>query len=342
MDEDSQLSLFSTGAPPRKEFRPSAFAERLEREIAETAAIAARVRKNVRFGTSSWSFPGWAGIVYSRRAPASELAKEGLVEYARHPLLNTVGIDRGFYAPISPEDLRRYAGQLPAAFPCCTKAPESVTGAVLSAPGTPRGGGPRPPNPGFLDPRRFEEEMLGPFRAAFAEHAGPFLLQFPPAPAEARLAPREFAERLDRFLGELPREFRYAVELRDPTLLTGEYGRVLASRGAAHVYNCATAMPMPAEQAERIPAAAADFVVVRLLLRPGTRYDDRREDFLPFDRIVDPNPEMRRQTVELARAASGRDVFVLVNNKAEGCAPATIRALAEQLASEAESGPVST
>ena len=27
--------------------------------------------------------------------------------------------------------------------------------------------------------------------------------------------------------------------------------------------------------------------VVRLLLRPGTRYDDRREDFLPFDRIVD-------------------------------------------------------
>jgi uncharacterized protein YecE (DUF72 family) len=47
---------------------------------------------------------------------------------------------------------------------------------------------------------------------------------------------------------------------------------------------------------------------------------------------VDPNPEMRRQTVALVRAAGERPVYVLVNNKAEGCAPATIRALAEELA----------
>jgi uncharacterized protein YecE (DUF72 family) len=176
--------------------------------------------------------------------------------------------------------------------------------------------------------------MLAPFWESFAGHAGPFLLQFPPAPPAARSSPREFAERLDRFLGELPRRFRYAVELRDPGLLTEEYRRVLRSRGAAHVYNCATAMPMPEEQEVRIPVRDAPFVVVRLLLRPGTRYDERREDFQPFDRIVDPNPEMRRQTVALARAALGRDVFVLVNNKAEGCSPATIRALAEELASK--------
>jgi len=326
MDEGSQLSLFST-APLGKEARRGPFAERLEKELAECAAVAARVPQNVRFGTSSWSFPGWAGIVYSRRASASELAKTGLTEYARHPLLGTVGIDRGFYAPIPVEDLRRYAAQLPPGFACCTKAPEAVTGAA---------------NPEYLSVRRFEEDMLAPFWDSFAGHAGPFLLQFPPAPPAARSSPREFAESLDRFLGQLPRRFRYAVELRDPSLLTGEYARVLASRGAAHVYNAATAMPMPAEQAETVPVAGADFVVVRLLLRPGTRYDDRREDFLPFDRIVDPNPEMRRQTIELARAAQGRDVFVLVNNKAEGCAPATIRALAEELARETEARPIST
>lgn len=78
------------------------------------------------------------------------------------------------------------------------------------------------------------------------------------------------------------------------------------------------------------------FTVIRLLLAPGTRYNDRREDFAPFDRIVAPDPEMRRQVVALARAraALGRAVFVLVNNKAEGCSPLTIRALAELLASE--------
>ena len=325
MDKDSQLSLFSTGTALRKESRRGIFAERLEREIAECAAIAERVPENVRFGTSSWSFPGWAGIVYSLRASASAIENTGLIEYARHPLLGTVGIDRGFYAPIPAEDLRRYAEQLPPGFPCCTKAPEAVTGAGNSE---------------YLSARRFEEERLTPFWESFAAHAGPFLLQFPPAPPAARSSPREFAERLDRFLGQLPRRFRYAVELRDPALLTDEYGRVLASRAAAHVYNCASAMPMPEDQAQRIPAGTAPFVVVRLL--PGTRYADRREEFLPFDRIVDPNPEMRRQTVELARAASGRDVFVLVNNKAEGCAPATIRALAEELARKTETRTVST
>lgn len=331
MDDPGQLSLFGAGGSPSTDKRRGAFAERLEREHAEAAEIAARVPRNVRFGTSSWSFPGWAGIVYSRRASATELAREGLIEYARHPLLTTVGIDRGFYAPIPAEDLRRYAEQLPDRFPCCAKAPETVTGAVVAPPGSPRGGE-RRPNSDFLSAHRFEEDMLGVFRESFAGHTGPFILQFPPASPAAGLTPRAFAERLDRFLSELPSESRYAVELRDPALLTDEYRRVLAARGAAHVYNLASAMPDPEEQAVRIPPEDAGFVVVRLLLRPGTRYDDRREEFLPFDRIVDPNPEMRRQVADIVRGAGGRDAFVLVNNKAEGCAPATIRALAEELA----------
>jgi uncharacterized protein YecE (DUF72 family) len=99
-------------------------------------------------------------------------------------------------------------------------------------------------------------------------------------------------------------------------------------------------MPMPEAQAERVPVTDAPFAVVRLLLRPGTQYDNRREEFLPFDRIVDPNPELRRQVVSLVRAAGERPVYVLVNNKAEGCSPATIRALATMLAGNS-TGPVS-
>src|SRR6266542_937758 len=142
---------------------------------------------------------------------------------------------------------------------------------------------------------------------------------------------------LGRFPAALPRDFRYAVELRDRSLLTEEYRAALAEAGAAHVYNYATAMPMPQVQAAAVPLqTTASFTVIRLLLAPGTRYNDRREEFEPFDRIVAPDLEMRRQVVSLARQASslGRDVFVLVNNKAEGCSPLTIRALAEMLASE--------
>jgi uncharacterized protein YecE (DUF72 family) len=327
VDKSSQLDLF--GSPFRASRADIAFGERLEREHAETAGIAARLPGNVFFGTSSWGFPGWAGLVYSRRASPAVLAREGLAEYARHPLLSTVGIDRGFYAPIPEADLLRYARQLPAGFRCCAKAPAAVTAAELA--------GQCVPNPDFLRPERFVEEMVEPFRAAFADHTGPFLLQFPPAGAGRRDRPASFAARLGRFLAALPRGLRYAVELRDPELLTEEYRAALAQAGAAHVYNYATAMPMPQEQAAAVPLDTASFTVIRLLLAPGTRYSDRREEFEPFDRIVAPDLEMRRQVVSLARQASslGRDVFVLVNNKAEGCSPLTIRALAEMLASEA-------
>jgi uncharacterized protein YecE (DUF72 family) len=320
--ERRQLDLFGavSEAPAR-----GASAERLAHEHAEAAEIAAALPANMYFGTSSWSFPGWEGIVYPGRATEGQLARTGLRDYARHPLLRTVGIDRGFYAPIPEEDLARYSEQLPTGFPCCAKAPAAVTAQELL--------GERTVNPDFLQPQRFFDDTLGPFRAAFAEHTGPFLLQFPPASSERRLRPEVFAERLARFLEDLPRDFRYAVELRDPSLLTDSYRRVLASSGAAHVYNYATAMPMPESQASTVPLETAGFTVIRLLLSPGTRYNDRREEFVPFNRIVAPDPEMRRQVVSMARQSLslGRDVYVLVNNKAEGCSPLTIRALAELL-----------
>jgi uncharacterized protein YecE (DUF72 family) len=324
-----QLDLFGSALPDVR--RPTEESARLEREHAEAAQIAARLPKNVRFGTSSWSFPDWAGIVYSRTAKEAELAREGLREYARHPLLTTVGIDRSYYAPIPERDLARYAEQLPPGFPCSAKAPEAVTSAARPARS---GGRPGEANPDFLNARLFVDEMLGPFGEVFREHTGLFLLQFPPAPRSLTMAPPVFAARLERFLADLPTDFRYAVELRDPALLTDEYRRALAAHGAAHVYNYVTAMPMPAAQAEAIPVTAARFAVIRLLLPPGTTYGERRM-LKPFSRLADPDDEMRREVVSLARAAAdaGIPVSVLVNNKAEGCSPLTIRALAELLGS---------
>ena len=328
--EKAQLGLFSTDGPAgaREDRR---LAEQLAGEHARAAALSARLPPEVRFGTSSWSFPGWKGLVWPRRTTTAVLAREGLVEYAKHPLLATVGIDRGFYAPIPGADLARYSEQLPPGFPCCAKAPEAVMAAVRT---NPRGEPERRGNSDFLNAERFVDEMVGPFLEVFRDHTGPFVLQMPPVPRELAPTPSAFAERHDQFLSALPKSARYAVELRDPELVTADYVRVLSARGAAHVYNYVTAMPMPEEQEKAVPLETAPFAVVRLLLAPGTRYNDRREEFSPFDKLVAPDSEMRRQVVSLARrgASLGRDVFVLVNNKAEGCSPLTIRALAEMLA----------
>jgi hypothetical protein len=108
---------------------------------------------------------------------------------------------------------------------------------------------------------------------------------------------------------------------------------MLVATGAAHVFNYWTAMPMPFAQADVVPVASLPAVVVRLLLRPGTRYEEQRERFRPFDRLVEPDESMRADVVSLVQAAvrHAKPAFVLVNNKAEGSAPLTIRALAERL-----------
>lgn len=319
-----QLALFDTA--PIEEPDPSVL--QLRRMHDEAAAIAARLPRGVFFGTSSWSFPGWKGLVYSGSPTQTALAREGLREYARHPLLTTVGVDRSYYAPMPADDLRAWAGQLPAGFRCCFKAPASVTAVSLGPPTRPT------PNPDFLSADRLVDDLLRSCDATFRHHTGPIVLEFPPFPRTMRMEPAEFHARLDRFLGELPDSFEYAVELRDARLLTSAYRDLLARHGVAHTFNYWSAMPSPGEQTAIVPPDDAEFSVVRLLLRPGTWYEDQKERFTPFNRLVEPDEAMRADVVAIARRVvnRGRRVFVLVNNKAEGSSPLTVMALARQLA----------
>jgi uncharacterized protein YecE (DUF72 family) len=327
----SQLTLFETSLP----VPPDPAAAQLQRAHAEGRVLAARLPGRVHFGTSSWSFPGWKGLVYSSSRPPASLAREGLREYAQHPLLTTVGVDRSYYAPIPIADLREYAMQLPEGFRCCFKAPAAVTAVALGTPGQ------QSPNPDFLSVERLISDLLEPCAVAFRDHVGPIVLEFPPFPRQRRLDPADFHARLDDFLGRLPREFEYAVELRDARLLTPVYRDLIARHGVAHTYNYWSAMPAPGAQAAIVPPEAGPFTVVRLLLRPGTWYEDQRDRFKPFDRLVEPDEGMRSDVVSVTRRAlsRGRRVFILVNNKAEGSSPLTVMGLARRLAEDAERDP---
>jgi uncharacterized protein YecE (DUF72 family) len=326
-----QLTLFG---PPDDE---AAAADRstndaLEARRALAAEVAARLPEGLAFGTSSWTFPGWAGLVYPAGLTGQALSREGLRHYARHPLLRTVGIDRSYYAPMPLDDLRAYADQLPEGFRCCIKAPAMVTSRQTPTFGG--GRGPAQPNPDFLSVDRLIADLLEPLSIAFYPQTGPIVLEFPPGARGSRVSPTAFLEALDRFLERLPREFEYAVELRDASLLTPAYRAVLIRHGVAHTYNYWSAMPMPLAQADTVPPEDLPVSIVRLLLRPGTWYEDQRELFRPFNRLVEPDEAMRAEVVALTTRAlaRGRRVYVLVNNKAEGSSPLTIEALAERVA----------
>lgn len=332
MPDNDQLSLFDfSPTRSRDDHRDEPEAD----WPADVRALGERIPPGIRFGTSSWSFPGWAGLVYRRPRSQADLARDGLREYARYPLFGTVGIDRSYYAPLSSDDLKRYAAQLPPGFPCCAKVPAMYASPVL--PGSGRTSA-AVPNPDFLSPEGFLADVVQPFLLHFHEHLGPFVLEIPPVPADARLDPQAFADRLGRFLDALPRACPVSVELRDRRLITPAYTTVLHQTGAAHVLNYWSAMPLPGEQADVVDVTSAPFLVVRLLLRPGTRYEARRDAFRPFNRIVEQDDRLRRDVTRLVSDAAGRQqpVYVLVNNKAEGSAPLTIRALAEQLVAALE------
>jgi uncharacterized protein YecE (DUF72 family) len=307
-----QLGLFSASAPAVS-------------GAAAAAALAARIPDHVFFGTSSWTFPGWAGIVYEGKPSERWLQQSGLGEYARYPLFRTVGIDRSYYRPLDAPSLRAYRNQLPAGFRCVIKVYRGIT-----SPDDPESGA---DNPAFLAPDVFESEIVAPLRAEFGAHVASLVLSFPQNVGQ-RFASAEFATRLQRFLDGAPRDFPLAVELRSRRLFTPRYLEVLQSSNASHVFNYWEEMPELGQQLDFAGVTAGPLAVARLLIPPGRRYEDRKRELFPFDKLVDPQPRMRADVVRLSQAcrAAGKVLFVIVNNKVEGSSPLTIRALAEEVA----------
>lgn len=91
----------------------------------------------------------------------------------------------------------------------------------------------------------------------------------------------------------LPRGWNYAVELRNKGWLQPEYFAMLRSHNVAHVFSSWTRMPSVPEQLALPDSDTADFLVSRLLLRPGRTYAAAVEAFEPYKKVQDPYPEVR-------------------------------------------------
>jgi hypothetical protein len=90
-------------------------------------------------------------------------------------------------------------------------------------------------------------------------------------------------------------------------------------------------MPALPEQMALADAFPTDFTVARALLRQGRRYEDAVRQFTPYDRVRDENPEAReslRRLIQRMREER-RAAYIFVNNRLEGNAPETIRAVTE-------------
>ena len=293
--------------------------------------LRAAIPPSVRFGTSSWNYPGWKGLVYSRDYPASGAAAQMLAEYARFPLFSTVGIDSSFYGPLTEKQLAGYAAALPPGFPCVSKVWERITVHTYSSPRETVKRG--EPNPDFLNAELFLSDVWAPLERHFAGHTGPLVFEFQAIARAAKLSPQQFADRLDGFFAKLPRGGPWAVEVRNPEFLFPAYFAVLREHEVAHVLSSWTRMPTIGTQLDIPEVLTGGVLVTRALLRPGRRYADAVDAFAPYDRIRDPNPELRHDLLRVVEVAEQLRVpaYILVNNRAEGSAPLTIAAVAQLL-----------
>jgi len=301
----------------------------------DRAGLARRLRslaqENIWIGTSSWKYPGWLDQIYTReryqtrgKVSQKRFEAECLAEYAE--TFPIVCGDFSFYQFPSPEYWHKLFTSAPSGLMFALKVPEEVTAEVF--PRHARYG----PRAGMVNESYLNADALA---ALFLEPLEPFrdrisslIFEFGARGASSR----EFAAKLDPFLGALPPTFRYAVEVRNREYLQPRYFEILRQHRTAHVLNAWTKMPPLSEQIAMPDAFPADFTVVRALLRQGRAYEDAVQQFTPYDQVRDENPEARdalRAVIRRMREER-RAAYIFVNNRLEGNAPETIRAVTER------------
>jgi uncharacterized protein YecE (DUF72 family) len=320
----------------------------------ELRALGARLPAWIRLGTSSWAYAGWRGLVFGARSPIASLARDGLAAYAAWPVMRTVGLDRAFYATPSVDEYRALRDLVPPGFRFTVKAEQRCVRPDLGPDGTTFGStaahrGAGIANPHFLDPAFAVERVLRPAIEGLGDRLGPVVFQFPPlelSPRGALGGASGFVARLRAFLAavgsSLPerRSVTVAVEVRNREFfapsVAPHYADCLASVDAVHSYLAHPTVPAISVQRHalhgRLPARGP--FVVRWMLRGNFTYEGAAAEFEPYDALRSPDPATRSEIASLlADASPDRPAFVICNNKAEGCAALSIRALAEEIVS---------
>jgi uncharacterized protein YecE (DUF72 family) len=307
---------------------------------AEHAALSAALPEALRLGTSSWTYPGWRGLVWARDHTENQLAEHGLAAYAQHPLLRAVGVDRTFYRPLTAAQYAAYAAQVPEDFRFVVKAPAVVTDAMVR---DVSGSGLRP-TPHFLDPALAATACAEPAIAGLGARLGVLVFQLSPLPPAQLLRLPALLHRLGAMLRALPTmgEAIVAVEARNPEFVTPAFAEVLREAGATCCLCLHPKMPPIEAQLPLLRALWPGPLVCRWNLhrRHGSfGYEEASALYSPFDRLQDPDPETRRALARViaGTTGAGQRAYVTVSNKAEGSAPLSVAALAQAVV-EARNG----
>jgi uncharacterized protein YecE (DUF72 family) len=264
----------------------------------------------VRFGTSSFSSKDWLGSFYPRGTkPADFLAR-----YAER--YDTVEIDATYYAVPAPRVVEGWERKVPDGFLVAAKFPREIVHG---------GEGSRPDAARVLTPDAsypVRDEFLRVMRR-LGPKLGPLVIQLPFFRRSEFPGRADFLHRLDRFLGDLPEDLHFAVEVRNREWLNDELAELCRHHRTALVLVDRAHMPHADELG--FDPVTAGFAYIRLL---GDRHAIERITTTWDREVIDHGERLARWAAVLTRLLE-REVpaFVYVNNHYAGHAPATVERL---------------
>jgi uncharacterized protein YecE (DUF72 family) len=265
----------------------------------------------VRFGTSSFSAAEWVGTFYPRGTRPGDFLRHYATQF------DTVEVDATYYHVPAPETVDAWVAKTPPHFALAAKFPRSIVHG---------GEGPEPDPTRLLTPdfTYAERDTFLEVMSRLGARCGPLVLQFPHFSPLVFRERGAFCDRLEAFLADLPREFAYAVEIRNPYWLDAEFAALCRRRQAALVLVDRAGMPHGADVAAQFDPCTAPFAYLRLL---GDRQRIERITTRWEREVIDHRESLGRWAALLTQLAERTTVFVFANNHYAGHAPTTIRRL---------------
>jgi uncharacterized protein YecE (DUF72 family) len=261
-------------------------------------------QQKIRIGSCAWSFDDWRGVFYPPDLPESHW----LEFYAGY--FPAVEVDSTFHAAPTEATVRRWTETTPASFRFTCKLPRQITHICRL--------------------RDCAPELISFLRAI--ELLGPklqvILIQLPPS-----LTPADGKHALRKFLGQLPRDFRFAIEFRHAGWHRPQFIRLVEKYRVCWVWADTT----PLNERNLAPfeflPCTTDFLYLRLLGDYATKYDVDGGHIHRYEKLLwKREAALESWSLKIQRhLADVRSLWAFAGNHFEGFAPETCKRLAERL-----------
>jgi uncharacterized protein YecE (DUF72 family) len=253
--------------------------------------------RNVYVGTSGWTYPDWLGSFY----PADSKPQDMIHYYARY--FRAVEIDSTYYTIPARSVVAGWKENTPPGFVFAAQVPGVITHQKVMKDC-------QHELTTFLN----SVELLG-------DRLGPLLLQFPYFNRNTFASRAQFDKLLLPFLKTLPREFKFAVEIRNKNWISWDFLEILRDHSVAFVVIAQAWMPSIDVLARALDLLCGDFFYARFI---GDRKEVKAQH---WDNLSeDKTSELIVWIEELKKIADRASrTYAFFNNHYAGFAPGSVK-----------------